>query len=546
MKTHARTLLVLCLLILAAFLLRTISLDTQPLWRDEIDALRFATAPWSEVLSNFTRSGWNGPLYFLVLRGWIFLTGSTGCAMRFLSLWFGVLCIPLVFVLGRKFFGRNVALMAAFLITSSPYLIWYSQEVKMYSLVPALALLALYALRRATAGQGWYWWVTAVAATSIGFYSHILMALLIPVEIAFGLLWWPDTRRQWRGALASLLCLTVPYLPLLFWQLPLATTTRETGFYPYTLPEMVRILANGWSLGILVKGTPWGTLPAIGLVLAGLLRPLVGARGRPASSMSGRRRERSASPRSRQWRPRVFLMAWLIIPVMLIALISMRQPLFTDRYLVWLSPAFYLLVALGVVSLRYLRRWGVWLAAVSVSLLLLISAVNIWAQATVPVKADFRAAADYVLATLSSEESDIAGVPAVDARLLDYRQYLPLISRSRNAVQIPGLIIFQIPHGRYSFEYYAGGVTYTSADGLYTNSRLPDGSYRTLPEGIDGQMRQMTAGYSDVWLIITEMEMWDERGLVRSWFETNGRLVDAVHFTKVDLTRYTLGLSQQP
>ena len=94
------------LLILIAFAVRSVSLDAQSLWRDEVDALRFATAPWSEMLSNFTHPGWNGPLYFLLLRAWVALTGTSEYALRFFSLIFGVLCLPLIYVLGRCLFGR--------------------------------------------------------------------------------------------------------------------------------------------------------------------------------------------------------------------------------------------------------------------------------------------------------------------------------------------------------------------------------------------------------------------------------------------------------
>ena len=125
------------LLALVAFVVRAGSLNAQSLWRDEVDALRFATAPWAEMLSNFARPGWNGPLYFLLLRGWIALTGTSEYAMRFLSLVFGVLCVPLVHALGRRLFDRQTGLLAALLMTFSPYLTWYGQEVKMYTLLPA-------------------------------------------------------------------------------------------------------------------------------------------------------------------------------------------------------------------------------------------------------------------------------------------------------------------------------------------------------------------------------------------------------------------------
>jgi len=197
-----------CLLIATTFLLRIGSLDAQSLWRDEVDALRFASVPWPEMVSSFTRPGWNGPMYFLALRGWIAIAGTTGYAMRFFSLFFGVLCVPLTYVLGVRLFSRDVGATAGLLVASSPYLIWYSQEVKMYTVVPSLVLLALYALRRGVLGHGWYWWMVVAIATSVAFYCHILAALLIPVEVVVALFWWTETRRQWRGAVGVLLLYT--------------------------------------------------------------------------------------------------------------------------------------------------------------------------------------------------------------------------------------------------------------------------------------------------------------------------------------------------
>ncbi|HEY67325.1 MAG TPA: hypothetical protein G4N97_03540, partial [Thermoflexia bacterium] len=269
-RSHLRYLAAVGLLALVAFTIRAVSLDAQSLWRDEVDALRFATAPWSEMLATFTRPGWNGPLYFLLLRGWITLTGTSEYAMRFFSLTFGVLCVPLVYVLGCRLFNRPVGLFAALLVATSPYLTWYGQEVKMYTLVPALALSAIYGLRRAIGGAGWQWWAVQVVATSLAFYSHILAALLIPVQILLYLAWWPRSRKQWIGALVSLACLTLPYLPLVVWQAPLVLRARETGFYPYSLGEMARILLNGWSMGMLGWGWPWGTILVGTLAVWGL------------------------------------------------------------------------------------------------------------------------------------------------------------------------------------------------------------------------------------------------------------------------------------
>jgi len=226
-KTRSASLVAIGLAALAAFAVRAASLDTQSLWRDEVDALRFATVRWADLLASFTRPGWNGPLYYVFLRGWVALTGTSEYALRFFSLAFGVLCVPLAYALGCRLFDRRTGLLAAILIAASPYLAWYGQEVKMYTLLAALALTAIYGLRRAVEGAGWRWWALPVVATSLAFYSHILAALLIPVQVLLYLAWWPQARRQWRGALVSLACLTLPYLPLVLWQAPLVLQSRD-------------------------------------------------------------------------------------------------------------------------------------------------------------------------------------------------------------------------------------------------------------------------------------------------------------------------------
>ena len=54
------------------------------------------------------------------------------------------------------------------------------------------------------------------------------------------------------------------------------------------------------------------------------------------------------------------------------------------------------------------------------------------------------------------------------------------------------------------------------------------------------EMERMTAGYDVVWLFATEAEMWDERGLVKSWLDANLRLTDETEgeYLWVDVYRY--------
>lgn len=516
-RQRARRLALVGLLALIAFSIRAASLDAQPLWRDEVDSLRFATFPWRRMLANFTRPGWNGPLYFLALRGWIALAGSSAYAMRFFSLLFGVLSVPLIYVLGQRLFARAVGLVAGLLAATSPYLVWYSQEVRMYTLVPALAMLAIYALRRASEGDAG-WWAVQVVATSLAFYCHILAALLVPVQVMLYFVWRPQAKERWRGALISLAFLVLPYLPLAAWQVPLAFQQRETGFHPYSLGQMIEILLNGWSLGIIGWGRPWGTVLMGALVAGGLVGAYV---------LGDEKRRRAAAA----------MVAWLVGPTLAVWLVSLRQPLFTDRYLIWTASAFYLLAAAGLVALWHFGHRVRWLAVILVGGVLIFNGVNLRRQAVEPIKADFRAAAayvaDYALEEQKAPQSSTA--PQMD---LPFRLYLPFVVAERPAFD--DLIIFQIPYGRYTFDYYFPIEDYPWVDGLYTNHRTPDGAYMMSAGEAARQMQDLTAGHEVVWLVATESAMWDERGLVQQWLEENGRRVAEAHFKRVDVYRYAL------
>ncbi len=528
---------ILVALALLAFGLRAGSLTAQSLWRDEVDALCYAyefphllvealepgraedlrtpcACPPPPIATDWTAGTLreravgllgamirqNGPLYYFLLRGWVALAGHTEYAMRFFSLLFGVLCVPLTAALGIRLLGRNAATVAAALMAISPYMVWYGQEVKMYTLVPALVLLALYGLRRAM-DEGGKWWAVQVAATTMLLYTHIWGALLIPLQGLWLLIEWPRWRPHWRGILVGMALLTLPYLPLALWQAPAALARRETGFPYHTLGEMALILLNGWSTGILSRGWPWGALVCGGTAALGLVLGL----SRPAA-------RRTAGDRQPQGSPLHFLALWLTFPLLVIWLISLRQPLFTDRYLIWCAPAFYLLAGAGWSALTTKtrrhkdRKFFVPLCLRGLLLLVLLAvfALNLHAQATVPIKSDVRAAAAYV----------------------------------ESRYQPGDLLLFQIPHIRYTFDYYFGPTDYFWAAGLYTNHRNESGEYRLSEESAGRWMALIVGERARVWLVASEVEMWDERNLVQSWLEGAFVRADEAHFVRVDVYEY--------
>ncbi len=90
----------LAALVVAALAIRMARIGFQSLWRDEVDAIRFATQPLGDLMRMFLTPGENGPLYFLALRPWLAVFGEGEAGLRSFSVVAGAALVPLMFHLG--------------------------------------------------------------------------------------------------------------------------------------------------------------------------------------------------------------------------------------------------------------------------------------------------------------------------------------------------------------------------------------------------------------------------------------------------------------
>jgi hypothetical protein len=125
------------------FGLRLQALSFQPLWGDEGWSFYFAAQPLPQLLQ-LTAVDIHPPLYYVLLKGWLWLIGFGPEAARFFSVVVGTLLIPVISVLGQRLLNKRVGVAAAALVAVMPMAIYYSQEVRMYGLVTLLGALATY------------------------------------------------------------------------------------------------------------------------------------------------------------------------------------------------------------------------------------------------------------------------------------------------------------------------------------------------------------------------------------------------------------------
>ena len=454
-------------------MLRAINLSTQSLWRDEVDAIRFSAWPLQELVTGLFQKGHNGPFFFLMLRPWRNLTGNSEFALRYPSTLMGALAVPLGYVLARQLgFSRRVGLLLGLLLATSPYLVWYGQEAKMYAMLLAAVTLAFIAYLKALSGVGARWWVVFVVSTTLSFYLHILSPLMLTVYGVVALLYYANLRHHWRAWLISMACLTVPYAPLVIWQFSFLVSGDGRGhpFYPLhrELFLLFQLYTGGlWPMGLII------IIIFVFLLLCGLFFPNRRATLTPAK--------------------RALLTAWLLLPPLVVYIISLRVPIFEDRYLIYITPAFYLITVLGLVLVR---RQAKWLASLCLSLILAINLTGNWQQQRQPIKADFRAAAAYM-----------SGQP------------FP-----------PATIMVQMPYLQHTLDYYYPHP-YTFLPGLWTNGNNNE-------VAIAQEMAGLTANLTDLWLVTSEEDTWDRRHLVRAWLNQNADLIAQAHFKHVDVYHY--------
>jgi hypothetical protein len=63
--------------------------------------------------------------------------------------------------------------------------------------------------------------------------------------------------------------------------------------------------------------------------------------------------------------------------------------------------------------------------------------------------------------------------------------------------------------------------------GLWTNGGQPDAQ---AIADVETQMRAQTAGVNEIWIVLSEVEMWDQRRLMDSWLAQNGEILDQQQF----------------
>lgn len=126
-----------------ALMVRLISIN-QSLWLDEATTALVSKMPLSDIFTKLLPADFHPPLYYLLMKGWVGVFGSSEISLRIPSVIFGAATIYFIYLIAKKLFGEKTANIASVLSATSGLLIYYSQEARMYALVALLVSILFY------------------------------------------------------------------------------------------------------------------------------------------------------------------------------------------------------------------------------------------------------------------------------------------------------------------------------------------------------------------------------------------------------------------
>lgn len=479
------------IIILIGFALRLYRLGIQSLWYDETVSAYLASQS-APLLIAHTARDIHPPGYYLLLHLWTTITGNTEFALAYFSLLFGTLLIPLTYALARILTNDHIAKWAALLLAVSPFNIWYSQEVRMYTLGAGLGLVAVYCLVKAVMDNWTRYWLGYAISAALGLYTLYYFVFLLIVINVFFLLYSFSKKLLVRRLVTVNLLILIAYLP---W-LPVAWRQATNPPVPpwRAMPQLWSVLLESWtslSLGQSVEPVAVWPILVITLGLAGL-------------GLYQLARFRSTLPFS----PGLLLLSYTFGSLLLIYLLSFITPLYHVRYVFTYSPAFYILLGAGLFGLATVTKR--WMATGVAGLVVAASFYSIYQFHFNPQyhSDDFRAAVDFIQNRWQPGDVILANAGYIYPAFLYYADSLANLQHRR-------LIPYAPPENEGDPLLLQTGTVNGPPDLGWDD---PRSDFYAMPAADSfAALEQISRDYARLWLLRAYDTVTDPDALIRQW-----------------------------
>ncbi|OQY14620.1 MAG: hypothetical protein B6I30_00135 [Desulfobacteraceae bacterium 4572_187] len=332
-----------------AALLSLYQLSSKSIWYDEACSISFAH---QDPHLLFEHSYLFRPLYFVMLKIWIFLWGHGEFSARLLSVFFSIFSIFPLYLIGNRLWDNKTSFFIVLLYALSPYRVMISQQIQYYSLFVLLGLMSMYwfiqiIYKSRNKPYGFY-----MLFSLLFLYTHPYALLLIITQNLY-IFWYYrksfSDKYEWLKTQSVLIVGSIPLM--MFSQLD--AVKSQFGSIPIFRQTLIPILhtLEAFSYGgpfIAQGGNSFMiehplltseriiTILLFGFVISGLVK----------------------IRRKSLYKNTFLIVLWAALPLLMVFLISIVRPaLYQTRYIAFSLPAFCILFVLGIshISKRIVR-----------------------------------------------------------------------------------------------------------------------------------------------------------------------------------------------
>ncbi|MCB0319730.1 MAG: glycosyltransferase family 39 protein [Bdellovibrionales bacterium] len=313
-----------CLLILVSFIWgrRTFA----SLWLDETLSWWVASSSLEQLFPRVQEYQGQSPVYFISLWFVQHSLGSSEWILRIPSLLSGLLTLGLVYLIGRHLFDSQTAWTACLLYGISDGAIFSATSARPYGMATLFATASFYSMMRYCKHKDACSIILFFISSLLAIHTHYLFIGILPIHWCYFATFCDAQRRKFAISLGILQLVILASLALHADQLSILMQHSEF---------------------ISLRGSPsFSSVVAVILPIPFLLLMSIGYF--VTQAMTRGHLQIDCSLKELSSRSNVFLLLWYLVPPLGLAMASLflhSSSLFSQRYLVWNTPAFAFLLA---------------------------------------------------------------------------------------------------------------------------------------------------------------------------------------------------------
>ncbi|MGV8086217.1 MAG: glycosyltransferase family 39 protein [Candidatus Woesearchaeota archaeon] len=345
---------IIILILFLAAIVRIVDISNESYWVDEILTIRQGQATAS-TLNLYLEGEMHMPLYIFLMWGWIHIFGISEIATRIFSAIFGIFSVYIIYLIGKKLFNKKIGIYSSLILALSPIAVYYSQEARLYSMFMFIVLLSFYTfILYLEKGERKYliWYIII---NILMLYTNIFAFVVLGIHALWVLI---KNRLRLKEIVIALAISVLSLIPIIM-RIAVQYSNFDKSDKSWLLPSIDKIImmlihyAGG--IGLLIVEC---VIIILGIFFCRRKNKVINNNINTKNYTTKKTKNyntknKTGNTDAENKNNILILIAWAIIPIIMVFILSIIQPLYHERYLLFTLPAYILIISFYISEFKY-------------------------------------------------------------------------------------------------------------------------------------------------------------------------------------------------